>query len=201
MPNNICVVFAVPWGDVAWRVVGFGVEGFATRDALERELHDELHALARNYATKIKWREPDYKAPRKPKPPGPMKRGPDHGDIFASDSEGSPLPPDPDVPEWAHPLQPHTSTAKRIARDVEEFMNERRGMGKEKDVLGWWARQMNRWPMVAAVARHTLCVPATSATSERAFSKTGHIVRAWRASLSDQNIERLTFLSWNADLL
>ena len=189
------------WEDVARRVLCFRVEGFVMRDALERELHDELHALARNYIMNIKWCEPDYKAPRKPKPQGPMKRGLDNGDIFESDSEGSPLPPDPDEPDWWHPLQPYTSKAKRIARDVEEFMNERRGMGKEKDVLGWWARQINRWPMVAAVARHTLFVPASSATSERAFSKTGHIVRAWRASLSDQNIERLTFLSWNTDLL
>ena len=56
-------MFAVAWEDVARRVLCFRVEGFATRDALERELHDELHALARNYATSIKWREPDYKAP------------------------------------------------------------------------------------------------------------------------------------------
>ena len=114
VPNNICVVFAVPWVDVVWRVLGFGVEGFATRDALERELHDELHALACNYATSIKWHEPNYKGPRKPKPQGPMKRGPNHGDIFESDSEGSPLPPDPDETDWVHALLPHTSTAKRI---------------------------------------------------------------------------------------
>ena len=112
MPSNICVIFVVPWVDVARRVLWFWVEGFGTRDALKRELHEELHALASNYAMKIKWREPDYKAPRKPKPQGPMKRGPNHGDIFESDSEGSPLPPDPDEPEWVHPLQPYTSTAK-----------------------------------------------------------------------------------------
>ena len=66
----MCVVFVVPWVDVARWVVSFGVEGFATRDALEWELHDELHALACNYAMKIKWHEPDYKAPeRSPKAP------------------------------------------------------------------------------------------------------------------------------------
>ena len=91
----LCV--AVAWEDVARRVLCFRVEGFTMRDALEWKLHDELHASTRNYAIKIKWREPDYKAPQK-KPEGPMKRGPDHGDIFESDSEGSPLPPDPNEP-------------------------------------------------------------------------------------------------------
>ena len=118
MPNNICVVLAVPWVDVVWRVLSFGVEGFATRHTLERELHDELHVLARNYSMKIKWHEPDYKAPQK-KPEGPMKRGPDHGNIFESNSEGSPPPLDAaqDTEEngWVHASLPHTSIAKRIA--------------------------------------------------------------------------------------
>ena len=181
----------MPWGIVARRVLVFNLQQLATRDELEGELEKELHALARNYAMKIKWREPNFKAPRKKPPPGPMKRGPDRGDIFESDSEGSPLPPDEGENVWLERLEPRTSTAKRIQQDVSEFMIERRNMARERDALGWWARQMNRWPIVAA----------SSATSERAFSKTGHIVRARRASLSDQNIERLTFLSWNADLL
>ena len=93
-------------------------------------------------------------------------------------------------------------------RDVEEeateFDAERLSPAQERNrvtSLEYWARASVRWPLLAEVARRTLCVPASSATSERSFSKDGHIVRARRARLSDEHIEQLSFLSWNADLV
>ena len=199
--NNVCVVSVASWKNSTARVLASGCECFSTLDELEAELRTELLALCRHYASCIEWHEPEYRIPRKKPDPRSLdapKRG---AHIFDSDSEGSPQPPE--CPEIGHDncMSPYSETGKRIAQDVNDFMNERRNVGRERDALGWWSRQMNRWPIVAAVARHTLCVPASSATSERAFSKTGHIVRARRASLSDENVERLTFLSWNGDLL
>ena len=199
--NNVCVVCVASWKNSTARVLAAGCSCFSTMDELEGELRRELVALCRHYASSIDWHDPEYRIPRKKPAPRSLDAPRRGADIFDSDSEGSPLPPD--IPECPHDncLSPYSESGKRIAQDVHDFINERRNVGRERDALGWWSRQMNRWPIVAAIARHTLCVPASSATSERAFSKTGHIVRARRASLSDENVERLTFLSWNGDLL
>ena len=91
-------------------------------------------------------------------------------------------------------------TARLIEQHVEEFLKERLHPTKRvKDALAWWAVHEAKWPMVAAVARHSLCVPAASACSERSFSMTGHLVRARRARLSDNKIEELSHLSSNLD--
>ena len=67
--------------------------------------------------------------------------------------------------------------------------------------LTWWDERQTLWPLLTIIARHTLCVPASSATSERSFSKTGHIMRSRRRRLSDAHVQELSFISWNADLL
>lgn len=38
------------------------------------------------------------------------------------------------------------------------------------DPLPWWKKQERRFPLVAALARKVLAIPATSAQSERLFS-------------------------------
>ena len=91
------------------------------------------------------------------------------------------------------------ATERVIAEHVREYMAERLQPGRRriKDPLEWWSTNHVRWPMVAAVARHSLCVPASSGCSEKGFSSTGHIVRARRARLGDEKIEELSHLSNN----
>ena len=67
--------------------------------------------------------------------------------------------------------------------------------------LAWWNEHQSLWPLLTIIAKHTLCVPASSATFERSFSKTGHIMRSRRRRLSDAHVQELSFISWNADLL
>ena len=67
--------------------------------------------------------------------------------------------------------------------------------------LTWWNEHQSLWPLLTIIAKHTLCVPASSATSERSFSKIGHIMRSRRRRLSDAHVQELSFISWNADLL
>ena len=91
-------------------------------------------------------------------------------------------------------------TTRLLEQHVDEFLNERLHPTKRvKDPLAWWAVHEAQWPMVAAVARHSLCVPAAAACSERSFSITGHLVRTRRARLSDEKIEELSHLSCNLD--
>ena len=91
------------------------------------------------------------------------------------------------------------ATERVIEQHVREYMRERLQPGgrRIKDALAWWSTNHARWPMVAAVARHSLCVPAAAACSERGFSRTGHIVRARRSRLSDDRITELSHLSCN----
>ena len=67
--------------------------------------------------------------------------------------------------------------------------------------LTWWDERQTLWPLLTIIARNTLCVPASSVTFERSFSKTSHIMRSRRRRLSDGHVQELSFISWNADLL
>ena len=90
------------------------------------------------------------------------------------------------------------ATERTIGEHVREFVRERLNpTTKVKDAFAWWAAKEASWPMVAAVARHSLCVPAAAACSERGFSGTGHIVRARRSRLTDNKVAELSHLSNN----
>ena len=92
------------------------------------------------------------------------------------------------------------ATQRLVAQHVHEYVRKRMSPTTQiKDALVWWAAKEATWPMVAAIARHSLCVPAAAACSERGFSTTGHIVRAWRSCLSDEKIEELSHLTNNLD--
>lgn len=93
-------------------------------------------------------------------------------------------------------------TEAYIVRQAEKYHDLRlKGKANAESTLEWWAAHADEYPLVAAIARHTLCIPASSATSERSFSKTGHIHRVRRRSLSDDHVAVLSFLSWNQDLM
>jgi len=46
----------------------------------------------------------------------------------------------------------------------------------------WWPSNQHAFPMLAAVARHLLCCPATSVSSERLFLKAGDVITKKRNS-------------------
>ena len=46
----------------------------------------------------------------------------------------------------------------------------------DTNVLQWWGRYHVRYPEIANLARRRLCAQASSATSERAFSKVGLVI-------------------------
>ena len=87
-----------------------------------------------------------------------------------------------------------------IRNQVEAYHNARFQCGRPSSGLAWWQEHEKLWPLVAMIAKHTLCVPAFSASSERSFSKAGHIMRSRRLRLSDAHVKELSFISWNADL-
>lgn len=69
------------------------------------------------------------------------------------------------------------------------------------DPFEWWAAREKRYPDIAKLARKYLCIPATSASSERVFSTAGNIVSSKRNCLLPENVNLLVFLYQNRELL
>ena len=68
----------------------------------------------------------------------------------------------------------------------------------EWDPLKWWSQHCRMLPLLSALARKVLCIPATSASSERVFSSAGLTVTSLRNRLTESQAGRLVFLagSW-----
>jgi hypothetical protein len=66
-------------------------------------------------------------------------------------------------------------------------------LAADKCPLEWW-KGKSKFPAVATLARRTLCIPATSASSERLFSSAGKIVTRERARLVDEVVSTLVYL-------
>jgi len=64
--------------------------------------------------------------------------------------------------------------------------------------LTWWEQNEDVYPNIAKLARRLLCIPATSAPSERVFSNAGLTIDSKRAAMLPDNASDLVFLhdSW-----
>ncbi|CAN0426553.1 unnamed protein product, partial [Ascophyllum nodosum] len=60
--------------------------------------------------------------------------------------------------------------------------------------LDWWRINAVKFPLLAALARRLLTIPASQAQSERVFSSAGQIVTQTRNRLSSENVELLVAL-------
>jgi hypothetical protein len=60
--------------------------------------------------------------------------------------------------------------------------------------LDWWRLNVETFPILSQLARRTLCIPASSAPSERLFSHAGLTIANKRASLLPDKAEELIFL-------
>ena len=63
--------------------------------------------------------------------------------------------------------------------------------------LDWWRGERKQFPELAKVARLVLAVPASSAPTERVFSKLGRVCAKERAHMKPQMADALTFLASN----
>ncbi len=63
--------------------------------------------------------------------------------------------------------------------------------------LHWWKHKRVRYPIISIIAKGLLCIPATSASSERLFSTAGLTIAADRARLLPDNAALLIFLHEN----
>jgi hypothetical protein len=64
-------------------------------------------------------------------------------------------------------------------------------------LLGWWVKQQQLIPHVAAIALRILVVPASSAEAERQFSRAKRINSAKRESMKPGKLQALVLLGEN----
>ena len=93
-----------------------------------------------------------------------------------------------------------TDAKAAIEKQVNEFHLERMNASGNVHSLVYWAEASRHYPIAAQVPRQYLCMPVSSTSLERCFSKTDHIARARHACLSNEHVKELSFLSWNQDL-
>lgn len=74
------------------------------------------------------------------------------------------------------------------------------GSAPQDNPLHWWREKAQAYPLLAAVARKWLAVPASSAASERMFSSAGLTVTKKRTKLGSDRVATLVFLktAWPA---
>lgn len=70
-------------------------------------------------------------------------------------------------------------------------------LDSEEEPLDWWREHRKLFPRLSHLARKYLCIPATSAPSERVFSTGGNVVTCHSASLKPDHVNRLKFLPKN----
>lgn len=87
-----------------------------------------------------------------------------------------------------------STSLELIDRELEKYDAEPQSRG---DPLLWWKSRESSMPILSEVARSILCVPGSSVSSERVFSKSGQILDKRRASLKSKNVDMLIFLNKN----
>ncbi|KAH9447603.1 hypothetical protein Pst134EB_033067 [Puccinia striiformis f. sp. tritici] len=82
------------------------------------------------------------------------------------------------------------AVANDLDTEIEQYLSE----PNEKhncNILYYWSQNRKIYPSLAAMAKCYLGIPATSAASERVFSRSKTIIGSQRHSLSPASIERL----------
>lgn len=72
---------------------------------------------------------------------------------------------------------------------------------QNEDPLKWWAKHQKDLPLLAEMARNTLCLQVTSCSSERVFSLGGRVVNKLRSGLSHKTTEMIVFTEQNINYI
>lgn len=88
--------------------------------------------------------------------------------------------------------------ASSLDEEVQRFMNHKHN---GDDALEFWRKNATNFPRLAAIAKVLLSIPATSASSESAFSVAGCLLRSRRASIAPHKVQKVLLIHDNYDLL
>lgn len=83
--------------------------------------------------------------------------------------------------------------------EFEQYITEIQ-INHNLDPCIWWKEHETIYPTIAKVAKNILCIPASSASSERVFSTAGNIATSKRNRLKAKNVSTLVFLKQNKNI-
>ncbi len=88
----------------------------------------------------------------------------------------------------------------RAVSELTRYLQEEQ-LDSSADLLTWWRDNCGQFPLMEKVARHYMCICATSCASEWVFSAVGNIVTPLHSCLKPENINMLVFLAWYLDIV
>lgn len=100
---------------------------------------------------------------------------------------------------WLNPWS-SKDESESLASELARWRLEPRISARENPLV-WWRKNSSRFPTLAFLAKRYLCIPASSAPSERVFSKVGIVLGKRRGRLAVERTEQLVFLQHNYEML
>lgn len=91
-----------------------------------------------------------------------------------------------------------SSTEKRAVEVLNSYKSYAGASFATDSCLSWWKENAFRFPELADVARRRLSTQASSACSERSFSKAGLIVTKKRMMLTPEHVDAASLVGWCA---
>ena len=97
-----------------------------------------------------------------------------------------------------------TTTQQKCEEELERYLNAMNlpledSEGEENDPLLWWRKNQDVFPVLAKLARIYLAIPATSAPTERIFSRASLVINHLRSRLTPANAGMAIFLKSNLE--
>ena len=82
--------------------------------------------------------------------------------------------------------------------DVDKYIKFKIGDDYDKkDILSWWKRNCQHFPVLSILAKYILGVPTSSVPSEELFNTVGEVYTKKRAALETVKGGKLVFLNKN----
>jgi hypothetical protein len=97
------------------------------------------------------------------------------------------------------PVRPRLTDDEIVGKELTDYINEPRlerlnNLNMPINPLEWWAQHEGKYPIMSSLARNVLCIPATSAPTERLFSYAGLTIADNRCNLLPENAEEIIYL-------
>ena len=93
------------------------------------------------------------------------------------------------------PPKPQFSSSD-LSEEIDDYLKD-----DESDPAKLWSQMKQMNIRLGELARRTFCVPATSASSEKVFSKSGILMSPLRSRMCSKTLEMRTFLKSNYDFV